>query len=435
MAVITGQNNGSLKEIMDAKLQDLKAAQNFLTSKLKDGSSLNVQMANNRGFRVALDYTRNVSMGFMNPAGGNLTKTDAPVLDNMTASLVYVQFGQEITNLQLANSPQWAHVGPSAKAIAAAKLLQRRAETEEYFFCSGTTGARQVIGNITSSASTSNGVQGTVTCSGAADGLGTYLMGVGQYVRVYSSVFAFKHSGYITAKSNNTTIGYTPDVITTTGVVSGDVILPDSDSTSPTTTSTAGLRYFLNATGTMFDKTNVAALATVIDSSTTTLTRTTMEALYRNSKVRAGRNPQQRNVCSEAQLSTYYSQFYSTNTPAVNIWGDNRPGIDIGGKSLDEYTWWGQPIDSYAYIHPANWWMLDYSSLTRMTLKEAGAMLVPAGQFVQKISGGAYANAQQSWDDDYLQFLSPMPFKNAGFTNLTVPSVGTLVLSPYTGSV
>jgi hypothetical protein len=106
MAVITGQNNGSLKEIMDAKLQDLKAAQNFLTSKLKDGSSLNVQMANNRGFRVALDYTRNVSMGFMNPAGGNLTKTDAPVLDNMTASLVYVQFGQEITNLQLANSPQ-----------------------------------------------------------------------------------------------------------------------------------------------------------------------------------------------------------------------------------------------------------------------------------------------------------------------------------------
>lgn len=436
MSIITGINNGSLKEIMDNNLIDLKAQANYLTSKLSNGSQLNVQMANNRGFRIALDYTRNSSLGYMDPAGGNLTATDQPALDNMTANLQYVQFGQEITNLQLANSAQGMHVGPTAKALAARKLLQRRAEMEEYYFCRGN--GYQQIGLITTSVATTVDVEGVMTLSGAGDGLGAYTLGVGQRVRVYSSVYAFKSSGVITSKTSNTVVGYTPTAITTTGLLSTDILFPESDSTTPTTAGIKGLPYMLKTSGAFYNKTlsAVPALQAVIDSTTTTFTRTSMEALYRNSKTRAGRNPNQRCVTGDAQMSNYYAQFYAQNTAQVHVVGDNRPGIDVGAAgNPNDYTFWGQPIDSYSFVHPANWWMLDYSTFSRLTLKQAGAMLTPAGQFVQKVSGGVYANAQQSWQDDYLEFLTDQPFKNAGFTNLAFTGLpGLLKDSAYTGA-
>ncbi len=437
MSVITGINNGSLKEIMDQSLIDLKTEANYLTSKLTDGSDLDMIMANNRGFRTALDYTRNNTMGFMDPAGGNLTKTLAPALDNMTANLQYIQFGEEITNLQIANSAAGMHVGPTAKALAARKSLQRRAEVEEFYFCRGD--GYQTIGDITASASTDVGVQVTVTCSGARDGLGTYIMGVGQKVRVYDASYAFKQSGTITAKTSNTTVGYTPAVITTDNIVDTDLFFPESDATTPTTAGIKGLPYLLKTSGNYFDKslTTVPALKSVIDSSTTTFTRATMEALYRNTELRVGkRNPRQRAVTSLAQMSNYYVQFYAQNTAQVHVVGNDRPGIDVGGKGTpDDYTFWGQPIDAYPFIHPKNWWNLDYSTFARLTLKAAGAMLVPAGEYVQKVSGGEYANAQQAWQDDYIEFMSNRPFMNSGFTALTFSGLpGLLFSSQYTGS-
>lgn len=437
MATITANNNGSLKEIMSQALVDLKAKQRYLTSKLRDGSKLNVLMANNRGFRIAVDYTRNNTIGYMNSDGGNLTGTHSPALDNMTANLQYIQFGQEISGLQLANSAGGAHVGPGAKALAARKMLERRAEMEEYYFCRGD--GYQTIGDITGAVATTVGVEATVALSGSRDGLGAYLLGVNQKVRVYSSAYAYKHKGTITTKTSNSSVGYTPSQITTTGIVDGDLVFPDSDSTSPTTTGVKGVPYLVKNSGAYFDKTlsSTPAFKAVIDSSTNTFTRTTMEALYRNSQVRAGqKNPNQRAVCSLAQLSNYYVQFYAMNSAQVHIMGSPRPTIDVGAAgSMDDYTFWGQPIDAYAFIHPKNWWMLDYSTFSRLTLKEAGAMLTPAGQFVQKISSGEYANAQQSWDDDYLEYLSDEPHKNAGFTALTFSGLpGLLVSSPYTGS-
>ncbi len=444
MSVITGINNGSLKEIMDQSLVDLKAEAKYLTSKLGNGSNLNMIMANNRGFRIALDYTRNNTVGYMNPGGGNLTATLAPALDNMTANLQYIQFGQEITNLQIANSASGMHVGPTAKALAARKLLQRRAEIEEFYFCRG-NGFADLAVTTTGQAltvMTTNGTGVVLTLGGTSDGLGAYLLGVGQIIRIYDSTRAtLKAIATITAKTSNTAVTVTTTFVANSGVTAmavGDLILPQGDSTDPASyrTGVKGLPYLVNSTGTMFDKTSIPALKATVDSSTTTFTRTTMEALYRNSQVRCGKNPNQRNVCSLAQLSNYYVQFYAQNTAQVHVVGGERPKIDVGAAgSMDDYTFWGQPIDAYPFIHPQNWWMLDYSTFSRLTLKQAGAMLVPAGQFVQKISGGEYANAQQSWDDDYLEYLSDQPHKNAGFTALSFSNLpGLLVNSNYTGS-
>lgn len=437
MAIITGQNNGSLVEVMAQKLFDLKAAKHYLTANVKQGGAgLKMMMANNRGARFAYDGTRNVSGGFMNPSSGNLAFTDAPVLDNMTANLQYMQFGQEVSGLQLANSAPGMHVGATAKQLAARKILERQAEFEEHFFCAGTTDGKQTIAIPTTGVSTTINTAGVLTCAGTGDGLGGYLLGTGQYVRVVNSSYVFKHSGYITGKTSNTVLEYTPDTITTTGILTTDFILPQSDSASPTTAGPKSLRYLINSTGTMFDKTNQSILAATIDSTTTTPTRTAFEALWRNIKVRNGKNPNLRHVCGEAQMSNYYVQFYAQNAAQVHVVGNDRPNIDLGGaKDPDGYTIWGQPIDSYDHIHPANWWMLDCNSFTRLTLKDAGAMLTPAGEPVQKVGTLGYYNAQVSWTDDYLEYLSTNPAANGGFTALAFSGLpGMLVNSKYTGS-
>ncbi len=375
--MITGINNGSLKELMAAELVNLKVQHEYLTSKLNGGSAMTVLVANNRGFRFALDYTRNNSIGYMDPAGGNLTQTMQPALDNMTANLQYMQYGQEISNLQLANSRSGVHVGPSDKALQATKILEREAEMEEFYFCRGN--GDQHMADVTATATPPVvGVQTTVTCAGTRDGLGTYLLGVGQKVRIYTSGLVYKSEGAITAKTSNTTFGYTPTVVTTNTIVDTDLVLPESDATTPTTAGVKGLPYLIKASGSYFDKSlsTVTALKGVIDSSTTTFTRTTLEALYRNSQLRCGKRIRQRAVTSFAQMSNYYVQFYAQNTAQVHVVGNSRPNIDTGGANTpDDYTFWGQPIDAYAFIHPAHWWNLDYSTFCRLTLKWRAARM------------------------------------------------------------
>lgn len=437
MATITGLNGGGLKEILADALVNLRSKAGYLTSELKDGSKVKFRMANNRGFKVAVDYTRNNGFGYMNPDGGNLTSTMSPALDTITGNLQYVQFGQEISNLQLANSAGGSRVaGADAKALATRKVLERRAEVEEFYFCRGD--GYQTIGDITGSASTTLNTEGTIALAGTRDGLGAFMLGPGQKVRVYSAAYAFKHKGTITSKTSNTAVGYTPSAITTTGVVDTDLIFPDSDVTTPTTAGIKGLPYLVKNSGSYFDKTlsSTPAFKAVIDSSTTTPSRTTFEALYRNSQTRCGTSVKQVSVTSGAQMSNYYAQFYTQNTAQVHVVGNQRAGIDLGASgSPDDYTFWGQPIKVYRFIHPKNWWMLNFASFVRLTLKDAGPMLVPQGDYVPKISSGEFANAMQRWDDDYLEYFSPTPHLNGGFTGFTFSGLpGLLKDSPETGA-
>lgn len=429
---ITANNNGSLQEVMAQSLKDLKVAHKYLTAKIKGGDNLKVEQANNRGFVIAMDYTRNSSVGFMNPDGGNLATSSNPTLDRMTCNLQYFQFGQEISNLQLANS-KGAHVGPSAKALAARKMLDRRAEMEEWYFCRGT--GTQQIADITGAVTAVLNTEVAVVCSGSRDGAGSYLLGLNQQIRVYTSGLTFKSSGFVSSKTANTGFGYTATVITTAGIVDTDIVLPESDATTPTTTGIKGLPYLVKSSGTYFNKTLSAtpALQAVTDGTTTTFTRTTMEYLAEQQVIRAGEDNATRAVTSFAQRSNYYAQFYAQNTAQVNVVGNDRPGIDVGAQKLMQYTFWGQPIEAYPFLHPKYWFNLNYSSFSRLTLKEAGAMLTPGGDFIQKISGGVYANAQQQWDDDYLEYLSDTPHMNSAFTALTFSGLPLLVNSPFTG--
>lgn len=434
MATITGNNNGSLKEIMANKLADLKVVHNYLTSKIEGADGLNVMQANNRGVVIGLDYTRNNSVGYMNPDSGNLTQTMSPALDRMTANLQYMQFGQEISNLQLANSMSGAKVGPPAKAQAARKLLERRAEMEEFYLCRGD--GTQTIADITGAATAVLNTEVTIPTNGSRDGAGAYFLGVNQKVRIYTSAMVFKSSGVITAKTSNTSFGYTATAITTAGIVDTDKVLPEADSVAPTTTGVKGIPYLVKSSGPFFDKSLSAtpALQAVTDGTTTTFTRTTMEFLAEQHVIRAGDDVETRAVTSFAQRSNYYQQFYAQNAAQVHVTGGERPSIDVGAKRLMQYTFWGQPIEAFAFFIPKMWCNLNYKSLKRLTLKDAGRMLTPGGDFIQKVTSSGYANAQQQWDDDFLEFLTDEPHKNSAFTALTFNGLPLLVNSPYTGS-
>lgn len=442
---ITGQNNGSLRELMADYLQDLRNANedNYLSAKITSGRDrIRILDTNKRGFVTALDYSTNPTGGFMSPTTaspntGNLVTPYSPQLDRMTVNYQYIQFAREVDNENIANSKAGLHVGATAKQLAAKKELNRRLEFEEWFFCRGD--GTQQIADITAGVSIAAAATGTITCSGSRDGAGAWMIRVGQRIRIYDVTLATLRSyATVTAKASNTQFSIVPDSNLTAGnaVVDTDVILPESDTANPTTTGIKGLIYLLKTSGNYFDKAlaTVTALQAIIDASTTTFTRTTMEYLRRRHKAYRNNGSAKTEIAtSPAQVSNYYTQFYAQNTAQVHIVGDKRPGIDFGGADDDSYTHWGQKINEYKLMHPKNWWHLDKSSFARLTMKEAGAMLVPAGDYIQKIASGAYINAQAAWSDDYLEYFSDNPAKNCGFTALTFSGLPLLVNDPFIG--
>ena len=433
MATITGRYGGSLKEIFYNGLVDVKAAANYLTGELAHGKDIETVEANNRGFRWAVDPSENFSLAFTDPDGGTMARPDSPSLNNVTANLQYLQVAGDTSNLQLANSAAGMHVGPSAVELNFSKMIKRRAMIDEYYFCMGPSNGKQTIAYPTTNVATTLNTPGVLTCDGSGDGLGGRLLGPNQYVRFYDSSFTFKHSGVITGKTSNSVLEYTPDSITTSGILTTDFILPQGT----TLNAPKSLRYLLNATGTMFNQQNMLGLAATIDSTTTTISRINLEALWRNSKVRRGGTANAKQLCvvSEAQDSNYHTQFFAQNAGQVNYIGTDRPGIDIGGNQLGAYTLWGQKIKSYPFIHPSNWFMLDMSTFRYMSLKVPGPALTPGGKPIMKIVGGEYANAQVQYDDDYRENVCLNPSANAAMTSLAFSGLpGLLVNSKDTGA-
>lgn len=426
---------------MDDKLHDLRNLneKNYLSAKIASGKGkLTLHDVNYRGFVAALDYRTNGTMGYMNPAGGDLVTTHSPTLDRITANYQYMQFGHEVNNENLANSKAGMHVGASAKSLAAMKELDRQMEAEEWYFCRGD--GSQIIADITSGVSIAALATGTLTMSGSRDGAGAWMLRVGQVIRIYDvTLTTLKSVCTVTAKTSNTAVSIIPVTALTSGnaVVDTDVVLPQGDGTAtPTTTGVKGIIYMTTrTTGNYFDKSlsTVPALQPIVDASTTTPSRTTMEYLYRrHNSIRNNGQARTRACVSPAQMSNYFTQFYAQNTAHVNIIGDKRPQVDFGAAN-PEYTHWGQPIEEYKFLHPKYWHNLDFSSFYRLSLKDASAMLTPAGEYVQKIVGGAYANSQQRWSDTYFEYFSPNPAQNSAFTALTFSGLPLLKDDSFTG--
>lgn len=410
-------NTAKLRELLRGTVEMLKntSDQDYLTKYVKGKAK--VETANKRGFITILDYEENGSFGYTDPNGGSLVTPHKPQFDRITCNYQYVQVGSEITNETLANSASGSVVGAGAKALSIEKAAQRMVDMEEYYFCQGD--GTQTLARITAGSAAS-----VITIAGTADGFGAYFLKKGQVIRIYdSTLVTLKGTRTITDKTSNGAITVSSNIT----VVNGDLILPEGDATTPTTTGIKGLPYIAGtATGAYFDKSKTTNpnLAPIVDSNAGALSRTKLENLDTRHRIRNGRRMDVVEVTSPTQKSQYFALMLAS--PQVHYVGKDRPAADLGLDSWD-YTWFGKPIADFRCLPAASWFKLSLRSLCRVSLGEVGNMLTPAGQPVQKISGGAYVNAQVNWDDAYVEYFSPNPALNAALTNLTITSLPQLV--------
>jgi len=411
-------NNGAkMKELLRGSVEMLKndSKKDYLTKYIRGKAT--VETANKRGFVVILDFKDNPSFMYGDPNGGSLASTNRQSYDRITCNYQYIQVGSEITNETLANSKDGKPVGAEAKAVAIEKAAQRMVEMEEFYFCQGN--GDQTVARITAGSSGA-----TLTVAGTGDGFGAYFLKENQVIRVYDSTLAtLKGIRTITAKTSNGAITIN-SVLT---VVSGDLILPEGDATTPTTAGIKGLPYIVGtASGAYFDKskTTISALKPIVDAGAAALSRTKLENLNTRHRIRNGRRMDTGCVTSPTQMSKYFDLFL-TNATAHYV-GEKRPAGDLGLDSWD-YTWFGKPIRDFRCIPSAAWYQLTLGSLCRVSLGEMGSMLTPAGNYVQKVSASGYLNAQQKCDDAYVEYFSPNPALNAALTALTFTSLPLLV--------
>jgi hypothetical protein len=405
-----------MKELLRGSVEMLKnnSPQDYLVKYVKGKAE--VETANKRGFIVVLDYEDNASFMYGDPNGGSLATTHKPKFNKITCNYQYIQVGSEITGETMANSASGTAVGADVKAVAVQKAAQRMLEMEEFYFCQGD--GTQTLARVT--ANTTAGT--TVNCDGSVDGIGAYFIKNGQTIRIYdSTLVTLKYTILVTAKTSNTAFTVASNVT----IVTGDLILPEGDATTPTTTGIKGLPYIMLPSGAYFDqnKTTIPALKPIVDSVSGALSRTKLENINTKHRMRNGRRLDTACITSPTQLSQYFSLFIAG--ALAQYVGDKRPQGDLGLDSWD-YTWFGKPIRDFRCVPATAWYQLSLKSLVRVSLDDVGAMLTPGGNYLQKISSGAYKNAQQRWDDAYLEYFSPNPALNAGITALTFSSLPLL---------
>jgi hypothetical protein len=415
-------SSAKMRELLRGTVEHLRnnSPQDYLTKYVRGKAE--IEAANSRGFIVVLDYEDLGSFGYMEPDGGSLVTTHKPAFDRITCNYQYVQVGSELTNETLANSKHGRPVGADAKASMIEKAGQKMLDMEEFYFCQGD-------GNQTFARITANSAAAIITCAGTADGFGAYFIKKGAVVRIYdSTLVTLKGTRTVTAKTANTAFTVNSNIT----VVIGDLVLPEGDATTPTTTGIKGLPYIMLPSGAYFDKnkTTTSALKPIVDTTSAALSRTKIENLNQRHRIRNGRRQDVGIVTSPTQHSAYFSLFTAL-TPTANWNGEKRPAADLGLDSWD-YTWFGTPIRDFKCVPATAWYHLTFSSLCRVEMGEVGKMITPAGDYVQKVDATlGYLNSQQRWDDAYLEFFSPNPAQNAGLTALTFASLPLLVEDTY----
>lgn len=413
-------NSGAkMRELLRGSVEMLKnnSPQDYLTKYVQ--GKADIETANKRGFIVILDFKDNSSFGYTDPNGGSMVTPYKPDYTRITCNYNYIQVGTELTNETLANSANGNPVGAGAKAVAIEKAAQRMLEMEEFYFCQGN--GDQTIARVTSGTTAGT----TVTCAGTADGFGAYFVKLGQVIRIYdSTLVTLKYTRTVSAKTANNAFTVSGGNVT---IVTGDLILPEGDATTPTTSGIKGLPYIAGtASGNYFDlsKTTIAALRPIVDSVSGALSRTKLENLDTRHRIRNGRRMDTACITSPTQMSAYFSLFLAS--PQVHYVGSERPAADLGLQSWD-YTWFGKPIRDFKAVPATAWYHLTLRSLCRVQMGEDGRAITPHGEYVPKITSSGYANAQQRWDDAYLEFFSPNPALNAACSALTFTNLPLLV--------
>lgn len=383
---------------------------------------------NKRGRRVPLETIANPSLMFGNPAGGALASTGSPTNDHYTIPYVWMSVGLEIDYDALLNEAQGTISDPLERAV---ESTGRQMAKWLNIYASQGDGTTKLATASAAYDGTNATTKKTFVCNGATDTIGSTNVVPGQKGYIYDGTgtvqrFATVGSGVLTISSSQvskTSILFTSDL--PSDYLSGDIFVPEGATPS---TGFHGIPSLVNNTGTLFgiNRANVVTTQSVLVSAGGGLSAALLYQTYAQLRQRNGGEKGMKaagvELCSgETQDAAYYGLTVASSQLTFPRDGAKRPNIDIGGNSLDQFTWFGLRMNNYLNWLGNRMDFVPFNSLKIARLKKGGEMLAPFDKPLPKPnSSGTYNAAQVQWWDVAEEFFSPALHRFGALTGLTV---------------
>jgi len=373
------------------------------------------------GRQVVIETKANPSLSSGNLDGGDLATPGNPTLDNFLVTYQWINSGFRQTYGAILNNNKETVDDPFMQA--AESSAKQFTQWINYYLSDGNGTTRLA----TASSNYSGGTPTVFTANGSTDSLGATRIVDGMRGFIYDSTGTTQRtgtvgSGVLTVSSHTkTAITFTSNIPSDT--VIGDIFVPEGGNT----TGIKGLPYLVNDTGNYFNKSRsaVTQLQSQVLAASGALTATLLLRLHAQCAQASG-------DAIEDQPGTFcmaYAQwinYMGLITPvSYQYRGDDRPGADLGFKSLG-VTWFGAPMKCFLQINGNAIYRLRLDGFKMATLKKVGQLdpRLPAGggEWMQQLSttAGNYAAGRERWMDFAGDAYAREPFKQGVLNALTM---------------
>ena len=387
---------------------------------------------NYRGRRIPIKLTRNPSLAASSPNGGILATPGAHTNNYLTVTYQWLHSGFEQTYEAILNNAQNPVTDQTREGI------DSTISTLTYWancYASNGDGTMRLALTTAAYDGTNSTTKKTCATSGAVDGLGATQLVVGQKILFFDPTGATQRTG--TVGNGALTIatisktGFTTTTDMPSDVALGDIVVPEG--TAASATAIKGVPFLAATTsGSYFgtSKTTYPQLAPTTTAAGGAVTAALLLNLHGKMRNRMGANPNYTVAMSSAQHYAYTNLVGASTTPQYYLHDSNtRPQYDIGGKNIDELSFWGKPIKFFIRLRADQLYFLNMKAIKVAMLKKIGRILdMPAADGLQMIdSNGNYLAATQKWFDTAFDIYSADPRQLGAMTGLTWSGAPALV--------
>lgn len=384
---------------------------------------------NYRGRRVPLETVTNPSLGFGNPASGDTPTPGSPTNNHYTIPYVFMSLGLAIDYESILNTSRGTISQPLERAVESTG--KQMAKWLNIYSCqsSGTTALATASAAYDSTNSTT---QKTFVCNGSTDTVGATNIVPGQKLFVFDPTCTTQRTGTVgsgvltvsASQTSKTSVLFTSNL--PSDYLSGDVLVPEGSTPSA---GFHGIPSLCATSGTLFgiNRANVPTTQSVVVNAGGGLSAALLYQTYTQLRQRNGGEKGMAmagvELCmGETQDAAYYGLTIATGMLQFNHTGAQRPNIDIGGNSPDQFTWFGLRMNNYL-----NWLgnridFVPFKSLKIARLKKAGEMNAPFDKPLPAINGTTSAYKMETWQfwDVAEEFYSAALHRFGALTGLTV---------------
>lgn len=395
------------REYIGGVIETLHQAEADFVSRLDNKKDL--KPTNYRGRREPIETVANPSLGFGSPANGDLATPSSPTNNHYTIPYVWMNVGLSIDYESLMNNARGAINDPLRQAVeSTAKQMVKWLN----IYASNGDGTTKLAVASASYDGTNSTTKKQFTANGPTDTIGATQVVAGQKGYIYDPTGTTQRTGTVGAgvltvstatPPTKTLITFTTDL--PSDFVSGDIFVPEGATPS---SGFAGVPQLINNSGTIHgvSRSSVPSTQSVMVNGSAGLSAALLMSTYLQIKQRNGRSAAQGDgavemFCGITQTAAYYSLTTATAQLLFPRDGMKRPGIDIGGADVDEFTYFGIRINTMLDWVGSRIDFLNMKKIFIAGLKEGGEMLSPFDKPLPNFNGTTSnykAGQVQFWD-------------------------------------